>query len=90
LSHALGRGTDLASRKEFDDGHVTCGAVMIDNTRRLLLIQHKALGRWLPGGHLEPEDNSLNLAALRELEEETGIFWQGARSATLREVLRRG
>lgn len=78
LSRALDRGTDLASRTEFDDGHVTCGAVVIDDTRRLLLIQHKTLGRWLlPGGHLEPDDDSLNLAALRELEEETGISWHG-------------
>ena len=78
LTRALERGADLTSRKTFDGGHVTCGAVVIDDTRRLLLIQHKALGWWLlPGGHLETEDDSLYLAALRELEEETGIAWHG-------------
>ncbi|MEV5569314.1 NUDIX domain-containing protein [Spirillospora sp. NPDC052269] len=79
LTDALASGADLTSRKEFNGGHVTCGAVVIDDTRRLLLIQHIALGRWLlPGGHLEPEDTALPHAALRELEEETGISWHGA------------
>jgi hypothetical protein len=62
LTRALERGTKLTSRKEFDGGHVTCGAVVIDSSGRLLLIQHKALGRWLlPGGHLEAEDNGLRV-----------------------------
>jgi 8-oxo-dGTP pyrophosphatase MutT (NUDIX family) len=79
LTEALEAGRELTSRSEFDGGHVTCGAVVIDDTRRLLLIQHRALGRWLlPGGHLEPEDTALPYAALRELEEETGISWHGA------------
>src|SRR5512139_3071795 len=79
LTDALAAGADVNSRREFNGGHVTCGAVVIDDLRRLLLIQHKALGRWLlPGGHLEPTDTALPYAALRELEEENRISWHGA------------
>jgi 8-oxo-dGTP pyrophosphatase MutT (NUDIX family) len=79
LTEALDAGADLTSRTEFNGGHVTCGAVVIDNRRRLLLIQHIVLQKWLlPGGHLEPQDDGLLYAALRELEEETGISWHGA------------
>ncbi|GII90521.1 NUDIX hydrolase [Sinosporangium siamense] len=79
LTDALASGKELTSRKQFDGGHVTCGAVVIDDTGKLLLIQHKTLGKWLlPGGHLEPQDVGLLHASLRELEEETGISWHGA------------
>ena len=55
-------------------GHVTCSVTLIDRQRRVLHIRHNALGLWLPpGGHLEADDTSLLQAALRELEEETGV-----------------
>ncbi|UZI31093.1 NUDIX hydrolase [Streptomyces sp. VB1] len=64
---------DLASRKEFR-AHATAGAVLVGPDGRTLHIRHLALDRWLlPGGHLEPEDDTLQSAALRELCEETGI-----------------
>ncbi|MEN8041106.1 MAG: NUDIX domain-containing protein, partial [Actinomycetota bacterium] len=40
----------------------------------LLLIHHGKLDRWLqPGGHIDPEDASVDAAARREIFEETGV-----------------
>jgi len=64
----------IISRKNFA-GHITVSAFVIDPTlSKLLLVYHKNLKKYLqPGGHVENNDKSLWLAALRELEEETGI-----------------
>lgn len=44
-----------------------------DSPKKVLLIHHKKLGRWLqPGGHIERFENPLE-AAVREVKEETGI-----------------
>ncbi|MFH8391503.1 NUDIX domain-containing protein [Streptomyces sp. NPDC018036] len=73
LLDALDRtGDDLASRSAFT-GHVTCGAIVVDQLGRVLHVLHLAGGELLaPGGHTEPPDQSL-AAALRELHEKTGI-----------------
>ena len=65
---------DLYRRDNFD-GHLTASAFVIDAAAAtLLLIHHRALDRWLqPGGHVEPGDESLAAAALREVGEEVGI-----------------
>lgn len=87
LFHALNEAHDVTSRKEFRIGHVTAGAAVVDPAGRVLMIRHKALGKWLlPGGHVEPEDANLLGASLRELEEEAGIPWQHAVSPPAQDV----
>ncbi|MGP4051465.1 NUDIX hydrolase [Streptomyces sp. 2A115] len=56
-------------------GHITASALVIDPEHgRVLLTLHKKLRMWLQmGGHCEPEDVSLQGAALREATEESGI-----------------
>lgn len=66
-------GADLTTRAELR-GHATASAFLRGPGGRILLIEHRALGRRLqPGGHLEPVDADLRTAALRELSEEVGI-----------------
>ncbi|GAA0669771.1 hypothetical protein GCM10009535_57020 [Streptomyces thermocarboxydovorans] len=70
---ALTGGDDPTSRKTFFT-HITCSAIVIDSSDRVLHIQHNATGKALaPGGHNEPRDKDLPGAALRELGEEVGI-----------------
>lgn len=56
-------------------GHLTASALVVDESRRnVLLTLHPKVGRWLQlGGHVEPEDASLQAAAVREAVEEGGI-----------------
>lgn len=73
LQDTLATCDDITARSTLP-GHVTCSAIVIDADRRVLHIRHNALNRWLrPGGHLESSDAALVDAALREVEEETGI-----------------
>ena len=57
------------------DAHFTASAVVVDAAgRRTCLVDHVKLGRRLqPGGHYEPDDESLARGALREAREETGL-----------------
>lgn len=65
---------DPFSRSTHNPGHVTCtGVVLSPKRRRVLLVHHARLDRWLlPGGHVEPEDLSAAETARREVLEETG------------------
>jgi 8-oxo-dGTP pyrophosphatase MutT (NUDIX family) len=56
------------------EGHLTGSALVVeDGTRRILMLFHRKLQRWLqPGGHADGDAN-LAAVALREATEETGI-----------------
>ena len=71
----LGHGERALSRDFFEPGHFTASAFVLSPERdALLLILHQKLGLWLqPGGHVEPEDVSLEAAARREADEEVGL-----------------
>jgi len=58
-----------------ETAHFTASALVVDAGReRTCLVLHRKLGLWLqPGGHVEPDDASMPLAALREVREETGL-----------------
>ena len=55
-------------------GHLTASALLLDSKgERALLTLHKKLGRWLQlGGHVDGEER-IELAALREAQEESGM-----------------
>lgn len=70
---ALNRLTAPTSRTTLP-GQMTCSAVVIDGTDRVLHIRHQVSDRGpAPGGHSEPGDQTLAAAALRALQQETGI-----------------
>jgi 8-oxo-dGTP pyrophosphatase MutT (NUDIX family) len=56
-------------------GHITGSAWIVDEDQsHVLLVHHKNLNRWLqPGGHADGDENVLNVA-IREANEETGVF----------------
>jgi 8-oxo-dGTP pyrophosphatase MutT (NUDIX family) len=62
------------SRKIYNPGHVTCtGVVLSPKLKRVLVVHHKRLDRWLlPGGHCERGDAAISSVAEREVREETG------------------
>lgn len=66
--------TSVYSRNNFD-GHFTASAFLVDTTKaKILFLKHKKLNRWLqPGGHIDKTDASILEAALREVNEETGL-----------------
>lgn len=61
------------SRSQFTPGHITCtGLVTSPDGKRVLLVHHGRLNRWLlPGGHVETDDCAIGDVARREVMEET-------------------
>lgn len=48
-------------------------AVFVVHNRKVLLVHHRQLGKWLPlGGHIELDEDP-ETAALREVKEESGL-----------------
>jgi len=53
--------------------HFTATAFIVDSKKRVLLLWHKRLQRWMPpGGHIEANETPEH-AAKRECKEETGL-----------------
>ncbi|MEA2001138.1 MAG: NUDIX hydrolase [Actinomycetota bacterium] len=71
----LDEKVDPLSADHFVPGHVTASAFVVDRSHtRLLLIHHGKLHLWLqPGGHVDPGEDVLT-AAIREVQEETGVI----------------
>lgn len=66
-------GISLTDRSHYD--HFTASACVLSEHRsKVLMILSPKFNRWLlPGGHIDYEENPNN-AALRELQEECGVF----------------
>jgi 8-oxo-dGTP pyrophosphatase MutT (NUDIX family) len=69
-------------------GHLTASIFVLDHAAQsALLLHHAALDKWLqPGGHIDASDANIAAAALRELQEETGMGMRGVASPTLFDV----
>ncbi len=73
IRHAMGHADSVF--RSCTDGHLTASAIVLDATRRqVLMTLHPRLDRWIQmGGHIERDDPSVEAAALREATEESGI-----------------
>jgi 8-oxo-dGTP pyrophosphatase MutT (NUDIX family) len=69
------RTAEPFSRAQYDPGHVTASAFVLNHDKSaLLLILHGKLQLWLqPGGHVEPDDLDVMESARREVMEEVGL-----------------
>lgn len=59
----------------FGEKHFCASVWILTSTtpKKILLLNHKKLGKWLqPGGHIEQFENPVK-AAVREVKEETGL-----------------
>ncbi len=71
LTEQLHKGGDITRRRTWP-GHVTASGIVLSRDT-VLLVFHPYLKRWLqPGGHVESSEAPLD-AAIREVQEETGI-----------------
>ena len=82
ILHLLECSPHPFSRDQFTPGHITAsGMVLAPDGVHVLLVHHRRLERWLlPGGHVEPGDDTIAAAARREVIEETGAIVTSAAS----------
>jgi len=64
----------LEEEKEFEVGIVAC----LNDEQQFLILKRSTMderaGHWtMPGGHVDPEDNSIEMATTRELYEEANL-----------------
>ncbi len=66
---------DPLDADRFEPGHATGSVWVVDPmTRKVAMIFHKKVRRWLqPGGHAELDEPNVKVAALREAQEELGL-----------------
>jgi 8-oxo-dGTP pyrophosphatase MutT (NUDIX family) len=71
----LARELERPLSREQQRAHFTASALVVDEAcERICLVWHVKLERLLqPGGHIEPDDASVEDAALREAREETAL-----------------
>ncbi|HET8595850.1 MAG TPA: NUDIX hydrolase [Intrasporangium sp.] len=64
-----------AVRRDGGPAHLTAGVIVLDpGLRHVLLTHHRKADAWFQfGGHLEPVDQTLHGAAIREGREESGL-----------------
>jgi len=73
LKRFLECNSNIYDRKNFN-GHIVANALVINPKGQVLTLFHNTLQMYLqPGGHVEFKDTSLEKAAQREAEEESGI-----------------
>ena len=73
LIEQLSGDLSCTDRKNFV-GHITASGLVLSQDKKVLVIFHNVLKRYLqPGGHVEKEDKNLVEAAQREVLEETGL-----------------
>lgn len=64
---------DILSRKNFE-GHVTASGLIISHDKKVLVMFHNTLEKFLqPGGHIEEIDRDIIQSAEREVKEETNL-----------------
>jgi 8-oxo-dGTP pyrophosphatase MutT (NUDIX family) len=71
----LDSSADVFARDHYRPGHITGSAFVVHPSRSALaLVHHDKLDLWVqPGGHVEPEDDTVADGARREVMEEIGL-----------------